>query len=121
VIVVLRASTWLCAVLFVYTWFAMASLRYQYTREMPQVAQKEVGRVCPVPVYYGKTVYVTKEEKENLSAHFYYILGSGVLAILAEFTRRVAVAAGVGERKKSAGSPHQGDPAEAGRDGQRKL
>ena len=100
-LVILRVFTWLCAALFMYSWFAMASLTYQYTREMPQVAQQEIGRVCPVPVYCGKTVYVTKDEKDRLMARFYYILGAGVLAILAEFARRVAVAAGVGEKKKS--------------------
>ncbi|MGA7742339.1 MAG: hypothetical protein WCE40_10930 [Polyangia bacterium] len=45
-------------------------------------------------------MYVTKAEKDRLSARYYYILGAGVLAILAEFARRVAVAAGVGEKKK---------------------
>jgi hypothetical protein len=101
VLVVLRVFTWLCAALLLHAMFAMVSLRYQYTLEMPQVPQKEVGRVCPVSVFYLKTVYVTKEEEERLSARFYYILGAGVLAILAEFARRVAVAAGVGEKKKS--------------------
>jgi hypothetical protein len=99
--VMLRVFTWLCAALLLYAMFAMMSLRYKYTWEMPQVAQKEVGRVCPVSVFYERTVYVTREEEERLSARFYYILGAGVLAILAEFARRVAVAAGVGEGKKS--------------------
>jgi hypothetical protein len=100
VLIILRVFTWLCAALFMYTWFAMASLTYQYTLEMPQVTQKEIGRVFPVPVYYSKTVYVTKDERDRLMARFYYIFGAGVLAILAEFARRVAVAAGVGEKKK---------------------
>lgn len=99
--IVLRAFTWLCAALLLYAMFAMVSLRYQYTLDMPQVPQKEVGRVRPVSVFYLKTVYVTKGEEERLSARFYYIFGAGVLAILAEFARRVAVAAGVGEGKKS--------------------
>jgi hypothetical protein len=77
-----------------YAVFAMISLKYDYTREMPTVANKEVGRVWPVTAYYGKTVYVTKEESERLSTRFYYILGSAFLVILAEFARRVVVAAG---------------------------
>jgi len=98
--IILKAFTWLCAALFLYAMFAMVSLRYKHTLDMPQVPQKEVGRVCPVSVFYERTVYVTREEEERLSARFYYILGAGVLAILAEFARRVALAAGVGEKKK---------------------
>jgi hypothetical protein len=98
---ILKAFTWFCAALFLYAMFAMVSLRYQYTLEMPQVPQTEAGRVCPVSVFYSKTVYVTKAEEERLSARFYYIFGAGVLAILAEFARRVAVAAGVGEGRKA--------------------
>jgi hypothetical protein len=105
---VLKTFGWLCAILFMYAFFAMMSLKYQYTREMPNAPQKATGRVCAISAYYGKTVYVTKEEEQRLSARYYYILGTGLLAVLAEFARRVAVAAGREDKKKSDSALHQG-------------
>jgi hypothetical protein len=103
--IILRSFVWFSIGLLFFALFSMMSLQYRYTRAMPEVAQREAGRVCPVPVYYGRTVFVTEEEKARLSIRYYYILTAGVLVVFAEFARRVAVAAGVGKKDPRSASP----------------
>ena len=42
------------------------ALRYYYTQCMPVVPIIEQGRVIPLKMFYGKTVYVTSAEERNL-------------------------------------------------------
>jgi hypothetical protein len=105
--IILRSFVWFSTGLLFFALFSMMSLQYRYTREMPEVAQQVVGRVCPVSVYYGKTVFVTEEEKDRLSTRYYYILAAGILVVFAEFARRVAVAAGVGNKEPNSVPPHE--------------
>jgi hypothetical protein len=106
--IILRSFVWFSAGLLFFALFSMMSLQYRYTREMPEVAQQEVGRVCPVSVYYGKIVFVTEAEKDRLSSRYYYILAAGILVVFAEFARRVAVAAGVGNKEPGPAPPQEG-------------
>ena len=46
------------------------ALRYYYTQCMPVVPMIQQGRVVPVKVFYGKTVYVTKGEDRNLDISY---------------------------------------------------
>ena len=69
----------LLAVALISSLFSAIGFRYYLTKCMPESPVIQQGRVVPVDVFYGKTVYVTLGEKRTL--HIAYF-STGVMLVV---------------------------------------
>jgi hypothetical protein len=63
------------------TFLGATALRQDYTRQMPAMPQVAQGRIIPIEVNYGKTVYVSSGEKAKLNIAYGSVLVSGVVFV----------------------------------------
>ena len=77
-----KAVLWLIVLLSCVSFFGAMSLRQYYTRNRPETAQIELGRVVAIDANYGKTVYVTRSEKVNMDLTYWSLLLPGVVIII---------------------------------------
>jgi len=66
-------------------WFALLSLRMEYTRTRPQGPTTEKGQIHPVSGFYNKTVFVSQNDGQKLRRAYFYaygLLGAGILGMV---------------------------------------
>jgi hypothetical protein len=61
-------------------------LKYYYTQCMPEMPVAQQDRVIPMHVFYSKTVYVTKDERNALYI-LYGLTGTMLLVYFIAYTR----------------------------------
>jgi hypothetical protein len=67
---------------FLFALFSMMITRQFYTRNRPDFSQAELGRTIPVEVNYGKTVYLSKEDRRNLTISYWAFGLAATTAVL---------------------------------------